>query len=705
MLTPTRFSHLPSVRDILADGDTVFVIPTFQRPYAWGEKQIQDLGRDLQEAAGATSPQHYFAQAHLVEIGVNGGDLASLLDNEHQTLQEAIIQKQNNHIRSFYAVIDGQQRLVTLYLLSIMQELVAPSQVLPTPFPNLFKLMLPGGSYLPRIILGTQADHAFFAGMVDWLLGQIPPVAAPTIEAYLQGLIVAPNSPAQQRLKAAALSLLNTFFSPAITPTVGLIANHSIKMGITELDTHYALTSFITLNDRGKSLSVLERLKSLWLQRAVVGGHGPLVMDIHHIFGDLYRVADRCAEVGLANDVDRAEDLLCQLLYHWLNMEDPSHELWYGAETVYEWFRDHLYVQRVLPNWVDAAKRLRDQISHLCDVYLSSSAPAQPSIHYPNTSTLHEDYFTVLIRLGLPPHLLALLLRFRNQFQIEWHERFDIQVAVNPKLIQPICDQLSAANRDPALVDYRHRILARLPANGCAKVSDTEDPPIVTIRKSILEAVERITVLASKEGSNPRAGFISRCGITFGPGAQVAQEINAWYVFCNWTGLYDCFYLDTLCHRNAPSSELFLFFEWERFLIEQSSGTPVAGRQGQPSLQLEHILPKSWQDTIDGAGQTFSQWGFRDAADFERSLLNRIGNKALLWEQCNQSVGNNHPDIKARHYIGNLCNHAPQANALKHIEQLGSDLMMLGLGPSPVFKHYMELRCAELATFALQRLC
>ena len=275
--------------------------------------------------------------------------------------------------------------------------------------------------------------------------------------------------------------------------------------------------------------------------------------------------------------------------------------------------------------------------------------------------------------------------------------------AVNPQLIQPICDLLQSVTQDPVLDEYRRRIWARLPVNGCANVNNNDQRIVVNIEKSILEAVERIAVLA--ESSNPIAGFIGRCNITFAQGAQVANEIAAWYAFCNWGASYDRYYLDTLCNRNAPNSQNYLLWEWEHWLIEQANGGPVAIPQGQPPLQLEHILPAAWNETIINSGQTFGQWGFRDEAHFQREVLDRIGNKALLWERCNESVGNQHPNLKAIHYNGNLCNHFPNANALKQIEKLGNDLTALGAGPSQIFKCYIELRCAELATFAYWRLC
>ncbi|WP_295436508.1 DUF262 domain-containing protein, partial [uncultured Thiodictyon sp.] len=68
MLNPVLFNSLPSVRDILADPDTLFVIPTFQRPYAWEQKQIRDLKDDFDSALCAQAARHYFAHVHLVPI-------------------------------------------------------------------------------------------------------------------------------------------------------------------------------------------------------------------------------------------------------------------------------------------------------------------------------------------------------------------------------------------------------------------------------------------------------------------------------------------------------------------------------------------------------------------------------------------------------------------------------------------------------------
>jgi len=715
MLHPVLFNSLPSVRDILADPDTLFVIPTFQRPYAWEQKQIRDLKDDFDSALCTQAERHYFAHVHLVPIEWHSSADFNFIDQETPDVLTAI--RQASWIRKTYAVVDGQQRLVTLYLLSILQELLCPA--IPTrPFPNLFQIRLVGNDFLPRIILGTNGDHAFFRGLVNWLFAQAPgAIGAAQIQAHVVALPLVPHCPSSRRLRDAVLLLLDYFFLPAIMPSARLAAAHNIKMGLTELDTEYALTSFITLNDRGKALTTLEKLKALWLQRAVTIDNMGLIEPIHNVFGDLYRLADSCVHVGLKKGLVEAEDLLAQLLYHWLDMTKPQHEVWFSAEAVYEWFISA--PEAGVPAWVEAAQQIHLQLNHLCTVYLepASQRARQPSIHFPETSTLFCDYHSLLVKLELPNHLLALLLMFRQLHpHVEWHDRQIFPVAVNLLLAQPICNLLHVesaeiarlgGNANGALQSYCDALEAGLRDN-CNNL--TESRGLVDRCKSMLEAIERIAVLAWKEGSNPRAGFTRLCAATFTPQYNPGDFVSEWYAFCNNAGTYDSWYIEKLCNRNAPVSQYYLLYEWERHLIEGAvgqNGLPgVTGcRAQQIDIELEHILPAAWEETIFNSGQVFPQWGFLDPTQFQRSMLERIGNKALLWGDCNGAVGNDHPNIKAMHYTGATCNHNPNAPALMQIEKVGQEILGLGAGPSPLFKVYVELRCAEIATFALRRFC
>ena len=80
--------------DNLFDVDAPYVIPLYQRPYAWEDDQIRDLIEDINDVS---------------------------LENENfrYCLGSLIIAKNNG----YYEVIDGQQRLTTLYLLLNVLEI------------------------------------------------------------------------------------------------------------------------------------------------------------------------------------------------------------------------------------------------------------------------------------------------------------------------------------------------------------------------------------------------------------------------------------------------------------------------------------------------------------------------------------------------------------------------------------------------------
>lgn len=73
----------------LFKGDDQYQIPLYQREYAWGEKQIRQLIEDIYDVADG-------AKYHIGSL---------------------IVAKKNNKAQTFYEVIDGQQRMTSLFLL------------------------------------------------------------------------------------------------------------------------------------------------------------------------------------------------------------------------------------------------------------------------------------------------------------------------------------------------------------------------------------------------------------------------------------------------------------------------------------------------------------------------------------------------------------------------------------------------------------
>lgn len=87
--------HKKSVKELLSEGkDHQFVIPEYQRPYAWGDEEIQTLFDDLWEfttngQGGSENNGTYF--------------LGTVVAYENENKEQEII--------------DGQQRITSLFLL------------------------------------------------------------------------------------------------------------------------------------------------------------------------------------------------------------------------------------------------------------------------------------------------------------------------------------------------------------------------------------------------------------------------------------------------------------------------------------------------------------------------------------------------------------------------------------------------------------
>ena len=127
------------ISNLFTTDRTVFIIPIFQRPYAWEEEHIQDLLDDINKAGARKYPYHYLSPVHLISISpsdlstfdesISNFDESKLvLGNfaEWEKNEDLELLKKNSNSKYFegksgsinvYYVIDGQQRLTTLYLL------------------------------------------------------------------------------------------------------------------------------------------------------------------------------------------------------------------------------------------------------------------------------------------------------------------------------------------------------------------------------------------------------------------------------------------------------------------------------------------------------------------------------------------------------------------------------------------------------------
>lgn len=226
-----------------------------------------------------------------------------------------------------YMVVDGQQRLTSLFLLGHIFAACTGGQKVS----DLFYVVLRGGvTKIPRLIQHPGDDHRFFSSLAQQLISPNP-----NFNALIAG------SQSQERMLNNAKHM--TQWGQNNKNALNFISSQQFKTSIIQLDAHFGLTSFMTLNDQGKQLTNLEKLKSLLLQYTVDVKDNALTRQLHTEFGKLYKVLDLCVFCGLFDDNKDGDDQLVRLLSCYLRIANDSQGIWEGPQAAYDnFFRKEL---------------------------------------------------------------------------------------------------------------------------------------------------------------------------------------------------------------------------------------------------------------------------------------------------------------------------------------------------------------------------
>lgn len=695
-------TQIDTVLATLTDQNSLYFIPSFQRPYAWEAKQIDDLGHDMTKAYNYHG-HHYLAALHFLSYEPANPEhpLANFAEYAQEVLQHGI---QNGQLMTaagpvnVYAVVDGQQRLTTLFLLA---HILYQQRHLNNPVFNrqVFEVQPLVGPPIPRLILGNLDDQQFMMNIVERVWNPVlPPLN--------------PHSAAQARMLNNAVTMQNWANQPH-PHWVNFLTSPNFKALRVLLNLADGLTAFMTLNDRGKDLTLLEKLKALLLQyaydafRAHVPNAAPLVTQLQHVFGQIYRVIDRCIHVGLFSK-SKADDDAVKLISCYLRLDTDGDAIWQGPDQAYElFFRLNLQnaavadIPAILQPWCDRIQELADQLSHLVKC-IESVAPynAIASLHF-NGFTLPDDYHATLISSSLQPHLLALLLRYRAQCGAEWHQRFPVPGHAFPLLpIHGLLADIEARARDTqppppqALYDY------------VQKLRSIDTHPRREI--SMIEVVERMQLANWNLGHRWYAGFQGAARAM--NHLRNAQDcIQHWLGWCNADG-----FIANILYSVNDTNIRYLLKEMERErsalhnLHNLHRPTFLRNNISTGAIALEHIFAQN----IDAPGNPgfagFPIYGIADRVEYEQQVLWRSGNFTWLSETANIALGNQIPEIKAAHYKScpahppgtgnNIC------SDIVITSQAGNTMVGLGLH-RPSYRFYIEARCAELALFAVRRFC
>jgi hypothetical protein len=317
-----------SARDVLVP--RLLRIPDYQRGYAWESEQVQDFLDDLQLLE--PGKEHYTGTVVLL----SGGD--PIVDDESNALVRA-------------DVVDGQQRLTTVCLLLNELRRAFENIGLDAAAQGLrrqFLLIAKDGVLYEKLTVGADSLPVWRALLRDepgdppaTLSGQRLHRAAMQIRDHVSSL-------AQGEDPAAALTSLRDRVVLQLRFTLYTLDNQA-EVGVI----------FETLNDRGKPLTELEKVKNYLLflaARLAAGPQQELAQRINSAWSDIYRLLLEVAMVSPAG-----EDQF--LRAHWLATENPVPMHWKGTKSIKERFARSKYhgrpeqLSEEVGDYVDSLRR------------------------------------------------------------------------------------------------------------------------------------------------------------------------------------------------------------------------------------------------------------------------------------------------------------------------------------------------------------
>ena len=251
-----------SISNIFKKG-RIFSIPHYQRDYAWQANNFDDLWEDLKEAHGNKDSQEHFLGT--IVLAPNPQD-SNILD-----------------------IIDGQQRSTTLFLLRY--ALYRRAGLLESNKELFFKDGEPTLKVAP-------SNRDFFRKIIDEINANEGQGLNTEFEkeAQLQG---------QQNLFEVSQAISNQIsdFSPERAREYLDTLNKMTMLELTEADSGKAIRLFQAVNDRGVSLSILDKLKSLLILHSNKYCEGALDQEINERFGELFRTIKKISSSKAASSI------------------------------------------------------------------------------------------------------------------------------------------------------------------------------------------------------------------------------------------------------------------------------------------------------------------------------------------------------------------------------------------------------------------
>jgi len=322
----------------------IFEVPKYQRSYAWDTSNIRELYEDIQEALD-TQSSHYIGTVVLARTGK----------------------------KDVYHVVDGQQRLttITMFISSLINKLKDKTDK----------------EYYRRLYIKNRDDFKFTPLVRD----------SDFFHKLLSGHKVTPQNKSQRYLIEAYESIENITDVNIIDHLEFLksIEDLYILEFIEEKDGD-AIRIFQTVNDRGKELSRLDKIKSLlfYFSNKYLGEK--LDDIINDTFGDIFEYYDDIKQVAedrsvntISSSVFSEDDLM---RHHHICFSEESYDP--TAQQVMDNIKASLLMFRKNKDYEGLENYIRKYIKSLIDYVRSFKAII-------DKTTTDEIYYKLFSILGL----------------------------------------------------------------------------------------------------------------------------------------------------------------------------------------------------------------------------------------------------------------------------------------------------------------
>ena len=337
-------------------GSAVFFLPTYQRSFAWERRQREDFWNDLQDAfrqdtdrSGERTRPYLLGTLYLARL--TKAQLVSEVHSEVRAVyRDLLLDRTLNSVPEAFLVVDGQQRITTFFLCCLE-------------VPALRSALFREG--WTRLALGWR-DLPCFQSIAH---GEVP-----VSETRSHRRLIETQRFFQERLADVERR--------GETDSFARFLRQRLQAVFIELkgDLELATTLFVSQTDRGKRLTVLERLKGTLVfygQRTSAEDHSQPIDDL---FGRLYERIEHLVERRIFRRGDEAEADVARILHillkrrgfyraEWRDPEHPDIGWEAGEESIYDLLRTVLRAAQRTGQLEVAIRDVRQHIEAIADFY------------------------------------------------------------------------------------------------------------------------------------------------------------------------------------------------------------------------------------------------------------------------------------------------------------------------------------------------